>query len=120
MSTYTVSITGLYHVQTLVEANSSREAEQQVSEWGIEKIEELIVDQGCSLRDVLSIASDAFPVSKKGYIVQANGDQFHRFFSSEYDLLQHLDQRQKELYFGAVEYKDLFNFFYARNYVRVV
>jgi len=57
---------------------------------------------------------------KVGYIAKANGDLFHRFFESKYDLLRHLDERQRVLYNNAVKWDELFDWFYARNYFRAV
>jgi hypothetical protein len=116
MNTYKVYITGTFKVSTTVKADSKEQALEIVDNYGIEVIEGLVFEQGVAGID----NTTAVQVPTVGYIVQANGDQFHRFFSSEYDLLQHLNQRQKELYLGAVEYKDLLSFFFARNYVRVV
>ena len=120
MNTYKVWITGTYRVSTFVDANSPAEATGQVCEWGIEQIEELIALQGCSSDSVLSIAADSFPECKVGYIAKANGDLFHRFFASKYALLRHLDERQRVLYNNAVKWDELFDWFYARNYFRVV
>ena len=64
--------------------------------------------------------NSSIPECRVGYIAQAAGDMFHRFFESKYALLRHLDERQRELYLGAVKWEELFDFFLARNYFRVV
>ena len=116
MNTYQVYITGTFKVSTTVEANSLTQALEIVDNYGIEVVEGLVFEQGVAGID----NTTAEQIPKVGYIVQANGDLFHRFFSSRIHLLHHLNERQKELYLGAIEYKDLFNFFYVRNYFRVV
>jgi len=120
MNTYKVWITGTYRVSTFVDANSPAEAQQQVNEWGIERIEELIALQGCPYDSVLSVSADSLPECKVGYIAKAAGDLHHRFFESKYALLRHLDERQRVLYNNAVKWDELFDWFYARNYFRVV
>ena len=64
--------------------------------------------------------NSSIPECRVGYIAQANGELFHRFFTSRDALLRHLDERQRELYLGAVKWEELFDFFLARNYFRVV
>jgi len=119
MNTYEVIITGTYRVSTLIKADSPAQALEIVdNNWTIGNVEELIAEQGinnweCSI-------PVAVPKKNVGYITQANGDKFHRFFKFEYDLLKHLDQRQRELYCNSVKYEELLEFFYARNYFRVV
>ena len=119
MNTYKVWITGTYNVHTLVEAKSPAHAEQIVDEYGFERIEELIFIQGSDA--VLSISSDALPEKENvGYIAQSNGNLFHRFFESRTGLIEHLRQRSNALYLGAITDDELFDFFLARNYFRVV
>jgi hypothetical protein len=78
----------------------------------------LIYDQGASYG--WETKSEALPECKVGYIAKANGDLFHRFFRSKGALLRHLDERQRELYLNSVKYDELFDFFLARNYFRVI
>jgi hypothetical protein len=118
MNTYKVWITGAYKVAAFVNANSPAEAEKQAEELSIEKIEELIYNQGIDWG--WKIASEALPECKVGYIAKANGDLFHRFFESKGALLRHLDERQQVLYNNAVKWDELFDWFYARNYFRAV
>jgi hypothetical protein len=118
MNTYKVWITGAYKVAAFVNANSPAEAEKQVEELTIEQVEDLIYTQGIDWG--WKVASEALPECKVGYIAQAAGDVHHRFFESKYALLRHLDERQRELYLGAVKWEELFDFFLARNYFRVV
>lgn len=118
MNTYKVWITGVYKVAAFVNANSPAEAEKQVEELTIEQVEDLIYTQGIDWG--WKVASEALPECKVGYIAKANGDLFHRFFASKGALLRHLDERQRELYLGAVKWEELFDFFLARNYFKVV
>ena len=120
MNTYKVSITGTYHVEIHINAASPREAEEKAAELDIVDIEELVQHYGLSQRNILSIAADAEPLKTGRYIAQANGDLFHRFFESKAALLRHLDERQRELYCNSIKYDELYDFFAARNYFRVV
>ncbi len=47
MNTYEVIITGTYKVSTLIQAESPEQALEIIdNEWGIERVEELISEQG--------------------------------------------------------------------------
>ena len=119
MNTYKVWITGTFKVATYVDANSPADAQKQVEDFFVtEQVEELIYNQGIDYG--WKVASEALPECKVGYVAQANGDLFHRFFTSKGALLRHLDERQRDLYLNSVKYEELFDFFLARNYFRVV
>lgn len=120
MNTYKVSITGTYFVQLEIDAASAREAEEKAAELDITEIEAQVWHNGLSKCDILSIAADAEPLNSGRYIAKANGDLFHRFFESKAALLQHLDERQRELYCNSIKYDELYDFFLARNYFRAV
>jgi hypothetical protein len=121
MNTYKVNITGTYHVQVNIDATSSREAEEKAAELDVTAIEhELFWNHGLSKRDILSIAADATPVDTGRYIVQPKGELYHLYFASKAALLQHLDERQRELYCNSVKYDELYEFFRARNYFRAL
>jgi hypothetical protein len=119
MNTYKVIITGTYRVSTLIQAESPAQALETIdNEWGIERVEELISEQGV---DNWSCTIPVpIPEKNTGYIVQAEGELFHKFFKYKHSLLEHLDKRQRELYNNAIKYDELLNFFYTRNYFRVV
>lgn len=120
MNTYKVSITGTYFVQLEIDAASAREAEEKAAELDITEIEAHVWHNGLSKCDILSIAADAEPLKSDRYIAKANGDLFHRFFETKAALLQHLDERQRELYCNSIKYDELFDFFRLRGYFRVV
>jgi predicted Zn-dependent protease with MMP-like domain len=64
MNTYRVNITGTYHVELYIEAESSDEAENKVADnLDIVSIEELVAHYGLRERDILSIAADTTPVN---------------------------------------------------------
>jgi hypothetical protein len=64
MNTYRVNITGMYHVEMFIEAASPNDAQDIVADnLDITAIEELVAHYGLSKRDILSIASDADPIT---------------------------------------------------------
>jgi hypothetical protein len=118
MNTYKVYLEGTYRVSTLIQAESQAKALETIhDEWGIEVAENLILEQGVDNWECTKIV----PIEEHvGYIAKANGDLFHRFFESKDALLRHLDERQQVLYNNAIKYSELYNFFLARNYFRVI
>lgn len=120
MNTYKVSITGTYFVQLEIDAASAREAEEKAAELDITEIEAQVWHYGLSKCDILSIAADAEPLKSGRYIVQPPAELYHLYFDSKAALLQHLDERQRELYLNSVKYDELYDFFAARNYFRAV
>lgn len=63
METYRVWITGTYHVEVLIEANSPSEAEDLVYKtYTKPMLEELVAEQGVD--QILSVASDLTPYLK--------------------------------------------------------
>jgi hypothetical protein len=118
MNTYKVYLEGTYRVSTLIEADSPAQALETIhDDWGIELVEELILQQGVDNWECTKIV----PIEEHvGYIAKAKGDLFHRFFESKDALLRHLDERQQVLYNNAVKWDELYDWFYARNYFRAV
>jgi hypothetical protein len=118
MNTYKIYLEGTYRVSTLIEAESPAQALETIhDEWGVELVEELILQQGVDNWECTKIV----PIKENvGYIAKSNGNLFHQFFESRAGLIEHLRQRSNALYIGAINDDELFDFFLARNYFRVV
>ena len=61
MNAYKVFFTGTYKVSTLINADSSEQALEIANEYGIERIEELILEQG--IDNVMSTIANTNPVT---------------------------------------------------------
>lgn len=119
MNKFRVFISGNFDVNVIVEAEDANAAQLAVAnDFELSTIEELISSQGLSWDSITSI--DAKPLDTGRYIVQAPNQLYHLYFEDKESLLQHLKQRARELYLGAVPQHDLYKFFEARNYFRAV